>query len=870
MRLDQIVAEELALRESIALREEIANCEKSLRVFFRTAWPYFDSSPFMNNWHLDAIADHLQAVSEGKIKRLLINIPPRHGKACAHDTPVLTPAGWTTHGELRVGDYVFGPDGQPAQVIALSPEVDEVVPVELTNGEVIRCHPNHEWTVLDRSMRSVRTMETRAIAATQYWSGDRARFQLPLCAPAQFPDASLPIHPYVLGVWLGDGSSKQARIAYAAADAAVVAAVFAHGYTISSHRVHPDTGVHYADLRSGFYSSLRTNGLLGNKHIPEVYLRASYEQRLQLLAGLIDTDGHVEPQTGRVRISTVSELLRDGIVDLVTTLGMRPYVSVAKPDQRERKISGSQAVFQVGFQSTAPIPTVLPRKRITVFAPQRAVGIRSIGPIEKAPARSIQVDRPDGLYLVGRKLNPTHNTNMVAIAWPIWTWIQPPDPATPLKGPGVKFLCASYGASKAEADGVTARRLISHEWFVRRWGDRVQIAKDRDNQGQYDTTIGGYRICTGIPESLGKGGAVRVLDDPHKTDDVESDLVRTAQVRAYDEIWRTRSNDPLNGAEVIIMQRLAEGDISGHVLEESDPQLVHLMLPMEYDPRRHCTTVLGFSDPRREEGELLWPDRFTDRWVINQKKRMGPHAFAGQFNQIPTARGGGIIQQDWWKLWPPEGQEDSWTSVDPEGATRMLYPDLDYVLVSCDTAYTEKEENDWSACTVWGVFQDDGRNPRVILLEAWRERLELRALSHKILSTCRRRRADALVVEAKASGLSVLQEIRRLMRDGEFTIFAEIPKGDKIARLHAVSPAFSAGLVFAPNRKWADMVISEVSSFPRSRWKDLTDTVSAGIKKLRDLGLLKHTDEAAEDRDTEEWSLGTAAFRRSVREEYGV
>ncbi len=464
---------------------------------------------------------------------------------------------------------------------------------------------------------------------------------------------------------------------------------------------------------------------------------------------------------------------------------------------------------------------------------------------------------------------PRHGkTNLVAIAWPVWTWCKEPNPDYPLHGPGVRFLCASYGANKAEADGVTARRLIGSQWYQERWGDRVQIQRDRDNQGQYDNTAGGSRINTGIPESLGKGGAVRLCDDPSKPDEVESDLVRQGINRAYDEVWRTRSNDPANGAEVIVMQRLHENDLSGHILAEQD--VVHLCLPMEYDTRRHCHTVIGFDDPRTVEGELLWPERFDRAWVAKQKTTVGPHAWAGQYNQIPISRGGGIIQRDWWKLWPPEGQEDGWTrefEEDGRRVRRMLFPDLDYVLVSADTAYTVKEENDWSACTVWGVFEDAAKNPRIIMLEAWRERLELRGLVQKLLETARRRKADAMLVEAKASGLSVLQEMRRLMREGEFTLFSETPKGDKVARMHAISPAFAAGLIYAPERKWSEMVIAEVESFPRAKHDDLCDTVSSAIKKLRDLGLLQHTAEVETER------LEAVTFRGhevTAREEYGV
>jgi len=167
---------------------------------------------------------------------------------------------------------------------------------------------------------------------------------------------------------------------------------------------------------------------------------------------------------------------------------------------------------------------------------------------------------------------PRHSkTSIVAIAWVTWTWAKQADPEYPLLGPGVRFLCASYGAKKAEEDAVTARRLIASNWYQRLWNHRLVIAKDRDNAGQYDTTAGGSRISTGIPESLGKGGIIRILDDPHKTTEVESQTVVEGQVRAYNEVWRTRSNDPQQGAEVIIMQRQAEGDLSGYLLERDQP-----------------------------------------------------------------------------------------------------------------------------------------------------------------------------------------------------------------------------------------------------------------------------------------------------------
>lgn len=460
-------------------------------------------------------------------------------------------------------------------------------------------------------------------------------------------------------------------------------------------------------------------------------------------------------------------------------------------------------------------------------------------------------------------------TNLVSIAWPVWTWAQPPVEGNPRIGPGTRFLCASYGANKAQADGVTARRLIGSRWYQDLWGDRVQMAKDRDSQEQYDTTAGGSRISTGIPESLGKGGVIKLIDDPHKTDDVESDLVRAATIRAYDEVWSSRSNDPAASAEVIVMQRLGQIDLSEHVLTRGD--VVHLCLPAEYDPRRHCTTSIGWSDPREEEGQPLWPERFTAKWMEQQAIDQGPFAWASQYMQSPVPRGGGIIKDDWWKVWPPEGEEDSWTrTVEVDGEERRLTynPDFSYIIVSVDTAFETKQSNDWSACTTWGLFEHGGK-PKIMLISAWRERLELHELVEKIRATANRKggTADAILIEKKASGSSVIQELRRLMAGDEYQLIGVEPRGDKIARTHAIVPLFTGSVVFAPKRKWADMVIEEVSSFPRGRHDDLHDSVTMALGYMRKTGLAQLASE--HERDAEE-ALTFRGNRRTVAEAYGV
>jgi predicted phage terminase large subunit-like protein len=468
---------------------------------------------------------------------------------------------------------------------------------------------------------------------------------------------------------------------------------------------------------------------------------------------------------------------------------------------------------------------------------------------------------------------PRHSkTSTVAIAWPAWTWAQPADAAggSGLVGPGVRFLCASYGAKKAQQDGVTTRRLIGTPWYQQRWGHRVIIASDRDNQEQYDTEAGGSRISTGIPESLGKGGAIRIIDDPHKTAEVESLDVIEGQIRAYNEVWRTRANDPRESAEVIMMQRQGEGDLSGFLLENEGDDIVHLCLPARYESDRCCVTVIGFEDPREEDGEPLWPERFNDEWLAQQERGVNPYAWAGQYQQRPAPRGGGIIRRELWQLWPP-ADEPQWTQIVPgeDGEARavMRFPSWEFSMAYLDTAFTEKEENAYCAFVRFGVFADSAGRPKVMLAAAWRDRPTLRQLAHKVLDSCRRGKVDVLVVENRAGAEWVKQELQRLMDVGEFSIVLDEPRGDKVARLHSVSPLFEDRMVFAPDRKWAEMVIDEVSQFPKGRWKDLTDCCSGGLGYLRRSGLIRLAQEYDDDeRESRTWK----GSRATMAERYGV
>lgn len=448
----------------------------------------------------------------------------------------------------------------------------------------------------------------------------------------------------------------------------------------------------------------------------------------------------------------------------------------------------------------------------------------------------------------------TMKSLLIGVFWPAWEW-------GPRNMPHLRYVCASHSLDLAIRDGLRMRRLITSEWYQKRWGDRVVLTGDQNQKTKFENEATGFRQAAAAGSITGARGDRVIIDDPHSVDGANSDAQRESTVQWFLEAVPTRLNNPDSSAIVVVMQRLHEADVSGTILDKR-LGYDHIMLPMMYDAIRSPTTLLGIDDPRQTDGELLFPARFPQEVVDRDSKVMGPYATAGQFQQEPTPRGGGVIKAIWWETWMEEG-----------------WPPIDYVVASIDTAYTTKTENDFSAMTVWGVFSGDYSTmraenyvssrgkfrinadeaarfdegvrirdmldsnpesvPRVIMMGAWQERLELSELVAKVASTCRKYKVDKLLVESKASGLSVAQELRRLYGGEDWAVQLINPGSlDKLARVYSIQHLFSEGMIYAPDRGWADTVIRQCETFPKGKHDDLVDTVSMALRHLRETGLL--------------------------------
>jgi hypothetical protein len=372
----------------------------------------------------------------------LIGSAPGQGKALALDTPVPTPSGWTSMGELRDGDLVFGADGQPCKVQrAWAVRYDRpCYDVEFSDGTVITADADHLWFAETRRSRMSdgkrrhyqrsgwtafsRDMEhrlarpgvvtTAEMAASLRVNADqRLNYSIPVAAPLHGEHADLLVPPYTLGAWLGDGTSAAGTIT--SIDREVIEEIRGEDETVSYRRYGAKAPTW--NVR-GLMPRLREIGVLGNKHIPVRYLRASEEQRRALLAGLLDTDGYCQgPGRGRIAgtvyFAVTSERLARDVHALVSTLGYKPSLNV-KPVKLGGRDLGTQ--WLVTFTPADKVFRMQRKLQRQITTPRSSSGrryITAIRPVHSVPVRCITVDSADHLYLVGRTCIPTHNTTTV-------------------------------------------------------------------------------------------------------------------------------------------------------------------------------------------------------------------------------------------------------------------------------------------------------------------------------------------------------------------------------------------------------------------------------------------------------------------------
>lgn len=439
------------------------------------------------------------------------------------------------------------------------------------------------------------------------------------------------------------------------------------------------------------------------------------------------------------------------------------------------------------------------------------------------------------------------------VSLPAWIWAQ---------DPSFQFLFLTYVAKLTIRDSVKCRRIIESKWYQQRWGHRFQICGDVNTKLRFENDKTGYRIATSIGGAgTGEGGDIIGVDDPNNAGETESDVIRENTNDWCDHVLSTRLNNPKTGRIVIVQQRLHTQDYSGHVLAKEIPGLVHLCLPMEYEEVRKCITIIlpstngkPWCDPRKKEGDLLWPARFGKEEVDNLKASMNSeYVVAGQLQQRPAPLAGGLLKKSWFQWWKQKSP-----------------PRFEFVLQSWDTAFTSGPNACYSACTNWGLFKNDQAIPQLMLISAWRGKLEnpdvrrmMIRLSKNYLDTHMDNpvpedfvlKPDMILIEAGANGTPLMQDLRRaglIINKFDPRKAGSATDNSKEARAKQIAHIIEAGLVWVPAagpnytslRPFADKFVEACGMFPNDESNDYVDTMSQALIKFRMMGMIDHPDDA--------------------------
>jgi predicted phage terminase large subunit-like protein len=391
-------------------------------------------------------------------------------------------------------------------------------------------------------------------------------------------------------------------------------------------------------------------------------------------------------------------------------------------------------------------------------------------------------------------LPPRHLKSLIAsIAFPAWCLGH---------DPSAQILCVSYAQDLADKLARDCRSIMMRSWYRRLFLTR--LAPHRHAVQEFITTRQGYRLATSTGGVLtGRGADFILIDDPLKPEEALSKALRLACNEWFLNTLYSRLNDKRSGAIVIIMQRLHEDDLVGHVLGQEAWEVVSFPAIAEADEMRAIDTIWGPQCFTRRPGEALHPAREPLAVLQNIRRTMGEYNFAGQYQQSPAPLGGGLVKAEWFKRY------DERPRAEP----------FDRIVQSWDTANKATELSDFSVCTTWGV---KGKN--VCLLGLLRQRLEYPALKRAVREQQNLYHATEILIEDKASGTQLIQE---LIADGCHGVTRYQPDCDKIMRMHAQTAMIENGFVSIPqNASWLAEYLHEITVFPNGKHDDQVDSTA--------------------------------------------
>ena len=381
------------------------------------------------------------------------------------------------------------------------------------------------------------------------------------------------------------------------------------------------------------------------------------------------------------------------------------------------------------------------------------------------------------------------------------------------KFPHKKVIQTSHTAELAVGFGRKVRNLVDQENY-REIFPELALQSDSKAAGRWNTNKGGDYFAIGVGGAVtGKGADLLIIDDPHSEQEA---ALAEVNPDIYDKTYEWYTSGPRQrlqpgGAIVIVMTRWSQRDLTAQVLKSAAQRGGEEWEVIEFP------AILPSGNP-------LWPQFWPPEELAALKEELPNSKWMAQYQQQPTSESSAIVKREWWRTWEKE---------EP--------PACEFILMSWDTAFEKTQRADFSALTTWGVFyqagEDGAQQANIILLNAYRERMEFPRLKQVAIEQYKEWEPDAVIIEKKASGAPLIYELRAMgipVQD-----FTPTKGNDKIARLNGVSDLFASGMVWVPNRSWAEEVVDEVASFPAGEHDDYVDSTSMALMRFRKGGFIR-------------------------------
>lgn len=811
----------------------------SLVDYIEVAWHVLEPSvQFSRGWHIDCVADHLTAVTNGEINRLLINVPPGSCKPVFEDTIVVTDNRVKKLKDVVIGDKILSHNGKFCAVEAVHVQGDlPTLCVKTHNGRELILAYDHP-VLTTRGWVQAKDLTTDDSVAIVHQQDEGI-------------DLISPEEARFLGYLVGDGSVSQPNCLKFTNnnrenldDFVLCCQKLGIHYSVKLKRNQTYDVTIKASSKpwrvstmgpNPLHELLKKHDLLGKdsytKRIPNLVMSSSKNIIRNFIGAYWSCDGYTkkridtEKNTYKASCTTVSKQLAVDILDCLARIGIDCYL---RTKQRKfdsiKQPGGIYTSYDVvaSDQDNVAKFKELPICREKLDCIEKAVRldfdnilfadkIEEISESGLKPCRCLTVADDHSFVANGIAV---HNSLLTSVFWPSWEW-------GPKKMPWNQFLTFSYSKKLALRDNIKCRTLIKSPFYQERWGDVFKLSTDVKAKEKFGNDKNGFKEISSVGGTgTGLRGDRVIIDDPHSVKQGDSDTQLKTAITWFNETLPTRLNDQKKSAIVVIMQRINEGDISGEIISKN-LGYTHVMIPMYFEPERKCYTVVwpgGHKnegklyewDKRTFDGELMWPEKFPEEEVKKLAAQLGSYGVAGQMQQRPVPREGAMFKQADVQIIPAEKV--------PEGIDVRGW----------DLAGSTSSKSPFSA----GVKLRFDKNDNFYVMDVVRFRGQEKRVVDVMRSTAEQDGAECVQDFPQDPGQAGKGQATYITEQlFGFPVKYSTESGNKTIRAEAAASQASIKKMFIVDGPWNENFIKELTTFPGCRFKDQVDAMSRAFHR---------------------------------------